>query len=91
MKALFTLGQTVATPGAIEAMKDADENSAVFLGRHVGGDWGEVCEEDAQVNADALNSGERLMSVYLTSKGVKLWVITERGRSATTILLPSEY
>ena len=31
------------------------------------------------------------VSAYETALGVKLWIITEADRSATTILLPSEY
>ncbi len=33
----------------------------------------------------------RLLSVYKTSKRIKIWVITEADRSSTTLLLPSEY
>ena len=64
--------------------------------RHAHGDWGDVCEEDRQANEQALIDGSRLLSVYRTSLGEKLWVITEAAddsgkRAATTILLPSEY
>jgi hypothetical protein len=47
--------------------------------------------EDAEANDNALVDGERLLSAYRTSLGVKLWVITEADRSVTTILLPEEY
>ena len=50
-----------------------------------------VCDEDRQANDDALRDGERLFSVYYTSKGIKIWVITEADRSSTCILLPEEY
>lgn len=33
----------------------------------------------------------RLLSVYYTAQRVKLYIITEWDRSATTLLLPSEY
>jgi len=62
-----------------------------FLVRHVRGDWGEVCEEDRQENELALQQGFRLLSVYTTQVGEKLWVITEADRRATTVLLPSDY
>jgi hypothetical protein len=55
------------------------------------GDWGEVCEEDRQENELALRQGFRLLSVYTTQAGEKLWVISEADRSATTLLLPQEY
>lgn len=88
---LFPLGQCVATPGALEALSQAGQSPKEFLDHHARGDWGEVCLEDAEANNDALRHGERLLSVYRTSLGVKLWVITEADRSATTVLRPEEY
>lgn len=95
-KPLFSLGQIVATPGALEALATSGQCPAEFLRRHVVGDWGDVCPDDAKLNDDALVDGSRLLSAYHTAKGVKLWVITEAvddngSRSATTILLPEEY
>lgn len=90
-KPKFPIGRLVATPGAVAAMAEAGQNAMHFISRHIAGDWGECCEEDRQANEDALCNGERLMSVYRTAKNVKLWVITEADRSATTILLPDEY
>jgi hypothetical protein len=92
----FSLGQIVATPGALEALGQAGQSAAEFLRRHARGDWGEVCEEDREANDHALIDGSRLLSAYRTSLGEKLWVITEAvddsgNRAATTILLPSEY
>ena len=88
---LFDLGQTVMTPGALEVLNEAGQLPGEFLGRHQSGDWGDLCEEDAQVNQEALENGLRIMSVYRTSNGSKIWVITEADRSATTLLLPEEY
>ena len=87
----FRLGKLVATPGAIEALADARQSPMVFIARHLRGDWGDCCPEDAQANDDALRNGERLLSVYRTSIGVKIWVITEADRSSTCVLLPEEY
>ena len=39
----------------------------------------------------ALASPLRIFSAFKTENGVKIWVISEADRSATTILLPSEY
>ncbi len=88
---LFELGQVVATPGALQALQEAEQLPAAFLDRHVSGDWGELGDEDTQANERALHEGLRILSAYTTSDGVKLWVITEADRSATTMLLPSEY
>ena len=43
---LFPLGQTVATPGALEALASAGQNPKEFLDRHARGDWGSVGDED---------------------------------------------
>jgi hypothetical protein len=50
-----------------------------------------VDEEDWRLNDAAVRDGDRLLSVYETLKGVKVWIISEADRSATTILLPDEY
>jgi hypothetical protein len=90
-KARFHLGQTVATPGALEALKVAQQEPIEFLSRHVTGDWGEVPPEDAQQNELSVDQGLRILSAYTLNSNVKIWVITEADRSATTILLPEEY
>lgn len=87
----FQLGQTVATPGALDAMNEAGQNSYVLLTRHVSGDWGDLDHQDKRTNDEALVYGNRVLSAYVLSTGVKVWIITEADRSATTFLLPSEY
>jgi hypothetical protein len=90
----FTLGQTVATPAAIEAAQQVFLAPQIgfmeLLSRHITGDWGEVGPEDARANEAALKFGTRLVSAY-TVNDIKFWVITEADRSVTTILLPEEY
>ncbi|NLX99230.1 MAG: hypothetical protein GXY83_24090 [Rhodopirellula sp.] len=92
----FRLGQTVATPAALEAIQQAGQSPAEFLDRHVRGDWGNLSADDRALNDEAVQDGSRILSAYVTRAGEKIWVITEatddRGhRSATTILLPDEY
>jgi hypothetical protein len=87
----FRLGQTVATPGALAALGEAGQMPHEFLARHARGDWGELEPGDRRENDLSLKKGFRLLSAYKTSLGERLWVITEADRSATTILLPSEY
>jgi hypothetical protein len=89
--ARFPLGRIVATPGALAALEEAGESPGTFLKRHVTGDWGEVDEHDRQENEFSVVQGFRLLSAYTITNGTKLWIITEADRSATTILLPSEY
>ena len=88
---LFPLGQVLATPGALDLLQSYQLAPLSFIQRHVVGDWGDICAEDRQVNADALQHGSRLMSVYAISPTEKLWIITEADRSCTTLLLPQEY
>jgi hypothetical protein len=49
-KPLFDLGQLVATPRALAALKKSGLSPLDFLSRHVTGDWGELCEEDRNEN-----------------------------------------
>jgi hypothetical protein len=61
------------------------------LAKHHRGDWGDVDNNDKQANEQALRDEGRIFSAYKTLKGVKIWIITEADRSATTILLPEDY
>jgi len=89
---LFSLGQVVATPGALAALEKAGQGPKEFLHRHVHGDWGDLCEEDRRENQFSLERGFRLLSSYRTNAGdTTVWIITEADRSVTTILLPEEY
>ncbi len=88
----FELGQIVATPGALQAIRSSGQTPSQFLRRHVNGDWGEHLDgHDYKQNQIALREGGRLLSAYQTRKGEDLWVITEADRSSTCLLLPSEY
>jgi hypothetical protein len=88
---LFPAGQIVATPGALAVLKLAHRTPFEFLSRHLRGDWGDLCEDDKFENELSLKAGFRLMSSYAVNDKEKLWIITEADRSATTLLLPSEY
>ena len=87
----FALGHTYITPGAEEALQIAGQPAIEFLRRHMSCDWGELSEDDVRENELSLKQGFRLLSNYQTGKGQQLWIITEADRSATTVLLPSEY
>ncbi len=87
----FELGRLVATPGALEAMEEAGQMAREFLARHIAGDWGDLSEDDKRENDFSATRRLRILSAYHTRRGVKLWIITEADRSATTILLPEEY
>jgi hypothetical protein len=85
----FPMGLLVATPGVLSQIPQAEIQRA--LARHLTGDWGDVCEDDAQANEQALVDGTRILSAYHSGSGTKFWVITEADRSSTCVLLPEEY
>ncbi len=87
----FGLGRLVMTIGAREALDESGEPPFKFIARHVSGDWGELEPEDKAENELSIREGFRILSHYRTSKGVRLYVITEADRRATTLLLPEEY
>lgn len=93
----FSLGQIVATPGALAAC--TRQHLTACLDRHRRGDWGHVCKADAAQNDAAVTEGFRLLSAYPIDPAKPcagfgancLWIITEADRSVTTFLLPEEY
>lgn len=101
----FPPGQIVATPGALALLTQHGVSADTILRRHLSGDWGTVCSDDAAVNEAALHDGSRLLSSYLIAPGVTVWIITdaeadidEAGnlltsprRLCTTILRPEDY
>ena len=92
----FQFGQLLSTPGGIEVLAAGGHDPLEFLRRHATGDWGDLCQDDADANEQAIQSGGRILSSYKTSKGEKLWIITDASddqgrRGATTILRPEEY
>lgn len=83
---LFPLGQVVATPGARNAAAEAGISLMSLVIRHVRGEQGDLCDGDHALNQMAILEGSRVFSSF-----DGFWVITEGDRSATTVLLPSEY
>jgi hypothetical protein len=84
----FPLGQVVITTNAQAILDPADMQQG--LSRHALGDWGEIPPEDIELNAFGLKHGERLFSAYGVG-GNRFWIITERDRSVTTVLMPGDY
>ena len=91
MPPLFTLGHTVATPGALDALERNHQNPLEFISRHQRGDWGELDDSDKLENDRAVKFGDRILSAYHLKDETKLWVITEADRSSSCVLLPDEY
>jgi hypothetical protein len=87
----FPLGQIFITPGATDALEEANQSPQEFLSRHARLEQGELSDEDQRENKFSVNKHLRIFSAFKTAKGEKIWVITEADRSSTTVLLPSEY
>lgn len=91
-QARFASGQVVMTIGVDALVEEGRLDPAPYLYRHLSGDWGDLDDSARRLNDAALQSGEdRLMSSYQVAPDLKLWIITERDRSVTTLLLPNEY
>lgn len=90
LRQLFPVGDLCATPGALALMQSRNVQPFDLVVRHVLGDWGDLCEQDARANVAALVQGDRIMSSYQLGTD-RVWVITEGDRSVTTFLLPGEY
>ncbi len=86
---MFELGRVIATRNVLADVSEKEIGKALF--KHLNGDYGVVSDADKQANIDALETGDRILSAYFSSKGVKFWIITEGNRSYTTVLLPDEY
>lgn len=87
----FQLGHIYATLGALDAISEAGQLPQDFINRHARLECGELCEDDYRENLFSVDKSLRIFSAFKTAQGVKVWVITEADRSATTLLLPSEY
>ena len=94
-EAWFPLGELIITPAAAERLHLIDALSCLV--RHQLGDWGEVAEEDQLANEKGLKEGARIFSAYRAEDKrvegwkVRIYIITEWNREATTVLLPGDY
>ncbi|MGN6086638.1 hypothetical protein [Trinickia sp.] len=87
----FASGRIFATPAVVDALMGTGISIDDLVGRHVRGDWGDLSEADRQQNERSVATDRRIVSCYVLSGALTVWLITESDRSATTILLPGEY
>lgn len=88
----FEPGRVTYTSGALVAFSKVQAiEPTMAMRRHLCGDWGDVDGHHKRANDLALRTGDRLLSVFHLSTGVKFYIVTEADRSATTYLLPDEY
>jgi hypothetical protein len=71
-RALFALGQIVATPGALETMKTNNIDELELLHRHITGDWGDLDDADKQENELSVQKGFRILAVGRRRPGGRL-------------------
>ena len=88
---LFQLGRVITTPAARKLLEEAGTPADEFLARHGNGDCGDLDQEDRDEHWRVLIERYRFISVYRTSTGSKVWVITERDRGVTTIFVSGEW
>ena len=79
--ARYALGQIVATPGALAQLQATGRSAASLLARHMHGDWGDTCRDDAALNEIAITDGSRVMSVYRLVDGEKLKATPKQKRA----------
>jgi len=93
-KRLFRCGKFLLTGGVGEVSR-TDKQFKDFvmksLKRHTSGDWGEITQEDAESNLNALKHCFELKSVYTYNCKTKIWIITRASRFATVVLFLSEF
>ncbi len=88
------LGKTVMTSGVNNKIAESEKFAReikICMEKYITCDWGDLCNEDKEMNDNALRNGnDRVLAAYDTSEG-KVYIITEHDRSATTILFADEY
>ena len=94
-------GVVVTTRGIADEVPSAIISR--LLDRHFDNDWGELDEEDAELNADAVNACEgRIMSSYAWPElKERIWIVSylqsekklqqDMDYCYTTVMYPSEY
>ncbi|RBH56053.1 hypothetical protein C3F00_017140 [Pseudomonas sp. MWU13-2860] len=89
---LFALGEVVMTLGVEALVQQGLLDIALYLDRHLCGDWGELPGADRLKNERAVLTGASLFSRYDVDVGAakKLWIITSADRGFTSLLLPIE-
>lgn len=84
----FKMGEMLVTKGIYKSI--TLENIFALIRRFSQKDWGELSEDDIEMNQIALANGDRLFGRYTVNEFV-IYIITEADRSCTTVLLSDEY
>lgn len=93
----FALGSVVFTPAALDILMELDIDHYALLKRHISCCATDCSADDQAENVLAAEQGDaRIFSTFIVAQDeqqepIKLWIITEADRSATTILTPDCY
>ncbi|QDZ29559.1 hypothetical protein [Noviherbaspirillum sp. UKPF54] len=88
---LFAIGQVIVTPRAAASLLQAGIAPADLLARHQHGDWGDLTATEIAANDLALRCGQQIRSAYsIGAPPTPVWVVTDRDRCTTTLLVPGE-
>jgi len=79
--ARFAPGQIVATRGALVLLQKTGFSVGILIARHLNGDFGDTCRDDAALNEIAITDGSRIMSVYRLVDAEKLKATPKQKRS----------
>lgn len=82
---LFALGYVKVSDSAVSALNPNDVAEALF--KHSTGDWGEVSEQQAKKNAQAVLKKTDVISIHTDRYGHKFQIRTEISDCTTTITL----
>lgn len=93
----FSLGNLCASRlVASKVAENRDFENFIWrsLDRYRQGDWGDLSTADKRANDLAVQQGDlRIFAAYeyKAQPNLKIWIITEADRSATTVIFPNEY
>ncbi|WP_191831855.1 hypothetical protein [Pseudomonas fluorescens] len=87
---LFPIGALIFSAGIDRLMREGRLDPLPFFQRHACGDWGDITDAHWQANNAALQSGDRLESLYVVHRELSIRIVTEVDRSETCITLALE-
>lgn len=93
---LFAKAKIYQTKAIANAALDEQFKTQVIiaLGRFFNKDWGDLCEEDIQLNEEAIEYKGLVHGAYDTSEA-RIWIIAESQSGAEydtiTVLFPEDY
>ncbi len=91
MTTLFPVGALIFSAHTDRLMRAGRLDPLPYFQRHASGDWGDVTDAQWQANNAALQSGDRLESIYVVHSELSIRIFTEADRSETRITLASEH